>query len=174
MSERDAEFLQVGRVEVRQGSKVDVIRGEDLGVFAEADTVQPLLDGGCHAGLRFWLALRHYDSFVYPAVGSALLAASGVGGRTVIRAEDLENFRQGLRGRLITPGDADYDEARALYNGMIDKRPLLIARCADVADVIAAVNFGRDERPAHRDPRRRAQRPGPRQRATTAWSSTCR
>jgi FAD/FMN-containing dehydrogenase len=79
-----------------------------------------------------------------PAVGSALLAASGVGGRTVIRAEDLENFRQGLRGRLITPCDADYDEARALYNGMIDKRPLAIARCADVADVIAAVTFGRE------------------------------
>src|SRR5262249_19067225 len=42
------------------------------------------------------------------------------------------------------PKDPGYDEARALYNGMIDKRPRLIARCADVADVIAAVNFGRD------------------------------
>ena len=40
--------------------------------------------------------------------------------------------------------DKEYDEARKLYNGMIDKRPLLIARCADVADVITAVNFGRD------------------------------
>jgi FAD/FMN-containing dehydrogenase len=50
---------------------------------------------------------------------------------------------EGFRGEIITPGDAGYDEARALYNGMIDKRPKLIARCADVADVIAAVNFGR-------------------------------
>ncbi len=48
-----------------------------------------------------------------------------------------------LRGRLIRPEDADYDEARALYNGMIDKRPRMIARCANVADVISAVNFGR-------------------------------
>src|SRR5258708_2259999 len=53
-------------------------------------------------------------------------------------------FKQSFRGRMIARGDPDYDEARALYNGMIDKRPLMIARCADVADVIAAVNFGRD------------------------------
>jgi FAD/FMN-containing dehydrogenase len=50
-----------------------------------------------------------------------------------------------LRGRLITRDDTDYDAARALYNGMIDKRPEFIARCADVADVITAVNFGRDQ-----------------------------
>jgi hypothetical protein len=49
-----------------------------------------------------------------------------------------------FRGELITPADPGYDEARQLYNGMIDKRPRLIARCADVADVIAAVNFGRE------------------------------
>jgi FAD/FMN-containing dehydrogenase len=50
---------------------------------------------------------------------------------------------QGFRGRLIGPSDKDYDEARALYNGMIDKRPKLIARCTDAADVLAAVNYGR-------------------------------
>ena len=54
-------------------------------------------------------------------------------------------LQQALRGRLIQPGDADYDAARALYNGMIDKRPRLIARCADVADVITAVNFAREQ-----------------------------
>lgn len=57
----------------------------------------------------------------------------------------LSTFRESLRGRLIGADDADYDAVRALYNGMIDKRPRLIARCADVADVIAAVNFGRDQ-----------------------------
>lgn len=56
----------------------------------------------------------------------------------------VSSFGQGLRGALITPQDAGYDAARALYNGMIDKRPALIARCADAADVIRAVNFGRD------------------------------
>jgi FAD/FMN-containing dehydrogenase len=53
-------------------------------------------------------------------------------------------LRQSLRGKLIERSDAEYEEARKLYNGMIEKRPLLIARCADVADVIAAVNFARD------------------------------
>ena len=54
-------------------------------------------------------------------------------------------FQQSLRGRLIRPDDTDYDAVRALYNGMIDKRPRLIARCVDVADVIAAVNFAREQ-----------------------------
>src|ERR1051326_2410454 len=53
-------------------------------------------------------------------------------------------FGQGLRGQLIGRSHVEYDSARKLYNAMIDKRPLLIARCADVADVIAAVNFGRE------------------------------
>ena len=53
---------------------------------------------------------------------------------------------QGFRGRLIGPSDKDYDEARALYNGMIDKRPRLIARCTDAADVMAAVNHAREHK----------------------------
>jgi FAD binding domain/Berberine and berberine like len=53
---------------------------------------------------------------------------------------------QGFRGRLIGPSDKDYGEARALYNGMIDKRPKLIARCVDAADVLAAVNYGRENK----------------------------
>ena len=55
-------------------------------------------------------------------------------------------LKASLRGGLIAPGDAGYDEARKVYNGMIDRRPRLIARCADVADVIAAVNFGREQK----------------------------
>jgi FAD/FMN-containing dehydrogenase len=53
-------------------------------------------------------------------------------------------FKASLRGELIRQGEASYDEARQVYNGMIDKRPAFIARCVDAADVIAAVNFGRD------------------------------
>jgi hypothetical protein len=49
-----------------------------------------------------------------------------------------------LRGDLIGPESPDYDQARAVYNGMIDKRPAVIARCRDAADVIACVRFGRD------------------------------
>jgi len=61
-----------------------------------------------------------------------------------ISEEALEGFASAHRGELIGPADAAYDEARALFNGMIDKRPALIARVSSAADVIAAVNFGRD------------------------------
>jgi FAD/FMN-containing dehydrogenase len=50
-----------------------------------------------------------------------------------------------LRGDAIGPEDLRYEEARKVHNGMIDKRPALIARCVDAADVIAAVGFGRSE-----------------------------
>lgn len=53
------------------------------------------------------------------------------------------DFAQAFRGELIGPEDGSYEEARALYNAMIDKRPGLIARCVDVADVISAVNLAR-------------------------------
>ncbi len=78
-----------------------------------------------------------------------------------------------FRGELIEPSDKRYDEARKVYNAMIDKRPRLIARCVDVADVIAALKFGRDNGllvavrgGAHNG---RASAP-----AMTAWSSIYR
>lgn len=55
-------------------------------------------------------------------------------------------FKASLRGELIAPGDQRYDEARKVYNAMISRRPRLVARCADVADVITAVNFGREQK----------------------------
>jgi FAD/FMN-containing dehydrogenase len=58
--------------------------------------------------------------------------------------QTLETFGTQLRGRLIQPGDPDYETARRVWNGMIDRRPALIVRCAGVADVIAAVNFARE------------------------------
>src|SRR3982074_154619 len=56
----------------------------------------------------------------------------------------LADLRTRMRGDLILPSDERYDAARAVYNAMIDKRPGLIARCVDVADVMAAVNFARE------------------------------
>lgn len=54
-------------------------------------------------------------------------------------------FKSNLRGELIAPGDSSYDAARSVYNAMINRRPRLIARCADVADVMAAIKFGREQ-----------------------------
>ena len=56
----------------------------------------------------------------------------------------IATFTQSLRGPVFGREHPEYDEARKLYNRMIDKQPLLIARCTDAADVVAAVNFGRD------------------------------
>jgi FAD/FMN-containing dehydrogenase len=58
--------------------------------------------------------------------------------------QKIQSFKAGMRGPVIQPADAEYESARKVHNGMIDRRPLLIARCADVADVIAAVRFGRE------------------------------
>lgn len=56
----------------------------------------------------------------------------------------IEAFKASLRGQLIMPEDKEYDAVRAVYNAMIDRRPGMIARCTDVSDVMAAVNFARD------------------------------
>ncbi|GAA1013195.1 FAD-binding oxidoreductase [Streptomyces thermogriseus] len=56
----------------------------------------------------------------------------------------LDEFARRLHGRLVLPEDPDYHAARTLWNGMIDRRPACVARCRDEDDVVAAVNFARD------------------------------
>ena len=56
----------------------------------------------------------------------------------------IEDLASQISGTLILPQDEDYDEARKVYNGMIDKHPGLIVNCVDAADVISCVNFGRE------------------------------
>ena len=58
-------------------------------------------------------------------------------------ALDIQSFRSTFNGQLFEPNDASYDEARRIWNASVDKRPGLIARCSGLADVIAAINFGR-------------------------------
>jgi FAD/FMN-containing dehydrogenase len=64
--------------------------------------------------------------------------------QTPVSEADVESFRSGLRGMVVRPGDGEYDSARAVWNGMVDKRPALIVRCAGVSDVVACVNFARE------------------------------
>src|SRR3954451_7915398 len=56
----------------------------------------------------------------------------------------VEELAAGFAGSLIQPGDAGYDEARQVWNGMFDRHPAVIAHCARASDVQAAVNFARD------------------------------
>lgn len=58
--------------------------------------------------------------------------------------EDVTELAGGLRGTVLTPGQADYEEVRRIWNAMIDRRPGLIVRCAGAADVMRAVRFARD------------------------------
>ena len=61
-----------------------------------------------------------------------------------LQPETIAAFRAQLRGALIEPQDANYAEARKVYNGMIDRSPCLIAQCVDVADVMAALRFAHE------------------------------
>lgn len=56
----------------------------------------------------------------------------------------LGRFRDRMVGEVVDPGDDSYDLARRVWNGSTDRRPALIARCSGVADVVAAVRFGRE------------------------------
>jgi len=58
--------------------------------------------------------------------------------------EQIAPLREGVRGTVISPGEDGYDNARRVWNGMIDRHPALIVQCAGVADVMAAVRFAAD------------------------------
>lgn len=62
----------------------------------------------------------------------------------LVEEATISQIKANLRGQLVEPRDTNYDTARKIYNGMIDKYPAMIVQCADVADVITAVNFARE------------------------------
>jgi len=63
----------------------------------------------------------------------------------MLNAQAITEFSASLRGRVVQPGDADYDASRRVYNAMIDRHPGLIVYCRDVADVMHGVNFAREQ-----------------------------
>jgi FAD/FMN-containing dehydrogenase len=73
-----------------------------------------------------------------------LSLASRRGGATVIGGARLEAFRGAVRGETLVPSDPGYDQARAVWNGMIDRRPAVVARCSGVADVMLCVELARE------------------------------
>jgi FAD/FMN-containing dehydrogenase len=72
---------------------------------------------------------------------SSPIAASET--RARVAPATVESLRSALRGQILTPDSAEYDAARTVWNGMVDKRPALVAKCRGAADVIAMVNFAR-------------------------------
>src|SRR5215831_1068942 len=71
------------------------------------------------------------------------MTAQQTGVLATLDEKAVQDFKATLRGELIRPGDSSYDNARKVWNGMIDRRPAFIVRCAGVADVISAVTFAR-------------------------------
>ena len=65
------------------------------------------------------------------------------GGTIDLSALHIKELRDGLEGELLLPDDRGYDQARTVWNAAIDKRPALIARCANAADVVEIVRFAR-------------------------------
>jgi FAD/FMN-containing dehydrogenase len=59
--------------------------------------------------------------------------------------ETVRGFTEGIRGAVLLPEDPSYDDARAIWNGLIDRRPALIVQCTGAADVVDAVNFAREQ-----------------------------
>ncbi|MBI3969423.1 MAG: FAD-dependent oxidoreductase, partial [Chloroflexi bacterium] len=70
--------------------------------------------------------------------------ASSAATRTPVAESVLQDLRSRLRGPLLLPGEPDYDAARLVQNGLIERQPGLIVRCSGVADVIVAVDFARE------------------------------
>ena len=71
-------------------------------------------------------------------------ATTLTGATAVLDDEAISDFRQSLRGPLLQSGDDGFEAARHIWNGMIDRTPALIARCAGAADVVRAVAFARE------------------------------
>lgn len=77
------------------------------------------------------------------SIASDIDAITGDGKQVTLSHHDVDDFRSSLRGQLLLPDSDGYDEARRIWNGMFDRRPALIARCAGAADVIQSVDFAR-------------------------------
>jgi len=73
-----------------------------------------------------------------------VIEATTVTGRVALSTQVVHGFAKSLSGQLVLPGELGYDEARTIWNRMIDKRPALIARCAGADDVVAAIGFARE------------------------------
>lgn len=75
---------------------------------------------------------------------SAIRAKTMDGGETQLSSGSLNALKGRLRGNLLTPSTPGYNTSRQLWNGMIDKHPALIARCAGTADVMTSINYARE------------------------------
>ena len=73
------------------------------------------------------------------------MKAKTMDGREIDLTQDmLDGLKMRLKGPVLVPGDADYEESRTVWNAMIDRKPAVVARCLGTADVIECVKFARE------------------------------
>ena len=72
------------------------------------------------------------------------MAAASSANLSVLTPSTIGDLAKQLRGEVVRPGDPAYDEARRVWNGMIDRRPALVVRCREATDVVACVRFATD------------------------------
>src|SRR5258708_8259694 len=88
--------------------------------------------------------MRAYATEPAAAAGGEIQAVGLSGKPLLIPAAAVKEFAANLHGRLLSASDADYDQARRLWDKMIDRRPAPIARCSGAADIARAVSFARE------------------------------
>jgi FAD/FMN-containing dehydrogenase len=99
----------------------------------------------CRTALAAGVTATLPIQYVYAKAGITDLAAvTSSGGETTLEGAAVGELAESMRGELLLSGDAGYDHARAIWNGMIDKRPALIARCEGAHDVSQAMHFARE------------------------------
>jgi FAD/FMN-containing dehydrogenase len=89
-----------------------------------------------------WYAWRHHPV----ALGTAMMRSRSRPGDTMLDDTPSPTFNGAFAGELIAPGDGSYERARRVWNGMVDRRPAMVARCAGEDDVVAALAFAREHR----------------------------
>jgi len=90
-----------------------------------------------------WTTVRAQSSGGNEATGS-IAAVDKSGKALTLARSDIEAFGKSLRGTLVLPADAAYEQARRLWNGSFDRHPAMIARCVSAGDVVQCVNFARN------------------------------
>ncbi|MBV8497199.1 MAG: FAD-binding oxidoreductase [Gammaproteobacteria bacterium] len=99
---------------------------------------------GVVAGAAALLPMGRLAAAADSVQGADVRAVKLSGAETTLERAAISDLRRSLSGTLLIPGDDGYENARHVWNGMIDKHPALIARCADTADVVRAVTFARE------------------------------
>ena len=161
--------LIMAREKLEASGRWDALRSALITLYERSDPLDYLVVTGRKidsTGGRLYCQLNS-ERIGWRADGRALTREGKMSTPTTLDSERLRAFNESFAGSVLQPADAAYEDARSIHNGLIDRRPALIARCATSADIAAAVRLATESAPRHRGSRRRPQRCRP-----LVWSTT--